>query len=101
MNLVGWLIIGGIAALIVWLSCAIWTASAAIKRGGRPLHWFLLGLFLGPVGPLIVLRVLTQGCPHCRSPVLRSVYVCPNCGKDVPRLEKNPEGALWTYHRNW
>lgn len=101
MNLVGWLIVGAIAVLIVWLSSAVWTAAAAIKRGGRPPQWLFLGLLLGPVGPLIVLRVLTQGCPHCHAPVLRSVHVCPDCGKDVPRLEKNSEDALWTYRRNW
>lgn len=101
MNLVGWLIVGAIAALIVWLSCAVWTAVAATKRGGRTPQWLLLGLLLGPVGPLIVLRVLSHGCPHCHFPVLRSVHVCPDCGKAIPRLEKNPEDALWTYRRNW
>ena len=101
VTLVSWLILSGTAALIVWLSCAGWTASAAIKRGGRAVQWLLLGVLLGPVGPWIVLRVLTQGCPHCRAPVLRSVYACPNCGENVPRLEKNPAGALWTYRRNW
>ena len=101
MSLVHWLVIGTGVALVVWLGCAIWTAMAALRRGGRTLQWVLFGLLLGPAGPWVVLRMLNHRCPHCRAPVLRSLYVCPNCGRDVPRLEKNPENALWSYRRNW
>jgi len=101
MDLIAWLVVGAVASLVIWLGCATWTAAAAIKRGGRTLQWVFLGALLGPVGPLIVLRVLSHRCPNCDSPVLRSVHLCPACNTEVPRLATNPAGAMWTYRRNW
>ena len=101
MTPIDWLITVGSACVVVWLLFGMWTAIVATRRGGRGLHWVFIGVFLGPLGPLVVLKVLTHHCPSCQAKVLRAVSECPNCGREVPRMAENPDGPLWTYRRNW
>ena len=89
-----------LAGAILWLALAAATTFIAHRRGGKVLHWVLLGLLLGPVGLFLVVKH-AHVCPHCQSRVLRGIYTCPQCHRDVPRLEENPVGPLWTYRRNW
>ncbi len=98
-----WTIAGLIVALIVlWLVATAITIRIAHKRGGKLLHWTVLGLLLGPAGILLVLRQV-QICPHCQSKVLRGIYACPQCRQELPRMnpDDNPVGPLWTYRKGW
>ena len=101
MNWLAWLALGAFLWAVVWLGCGAAAAVLAKRRGERAWRWIVLGLLLGPVGLLLVLKVLAHQCPHCRAPVLRAVYTCPQCGLAVPRLDHNPVGPLWTYRRDW
>ena len=101
MTPIDWLIMIGGSVAAIWMACGVWTAIAATQRGGRPIQWAVIGLFLGPLGPFVVLKVLSRQCPSCQAHVMRTLLVCPACGKDVPRLAENPDGPLWTYRRNW
>ena len=60
-----------------------------------------MGVLLGPIGFYMVLKVLHHLCPNCESPVLRGVRNCPVCSEEIPRLEHNPVGPMWTYRRDW
>ena len=84
-----------------WLGCGIVTAQNAMRRGGGIVKWILLGILLGPVGLYIVFRFLDHKCPDCRSPILRGIRLCPICNAEIPRLENNPGGPMWTYRRDW
>ena len=84
-----------------WLGCGIVTAQKAMRRGGGIVQWILLGILLGPVGLYIVFRFLDHKCPDCRSPILRGIRLCPICNAEIPRLENNPVGPMWTYRRDW
>ncbi len=90
--------------LFLWLIFAV--IGALIGRSkGRVLAGFLWGLFLGPLGWLIV--ALAKGnrkqCPSCRSWVDGQASACPKCGRDIsqPASRKcfGPDGKLlegWT-----
>ncbi|MFT5090752.1 MAG: endogenous inhibitor of DNA gyrase (YacG/DUF329 family) [Candidatus Latescibacterota bacterium] len=100
----GWVTLFVIVALlsfVLWMACAIATAAIAHKRGDNAYIWMAFGVMLGPVGLLLVLKILAQECPHCQAPVLRAVFRCPGCGKEVPHLKENPMGPFWTYRRHW
>jgi endogenous inhibitor of DNA gyrase (YacG/DUF329 family) len=101
MDLVRGLLLAGVLFALVWVASAVVTAALARRRGGPVGQWVFLGFLLGPIGLLLVLRVMAHCCPHCRAPVLRGVRRCPRCGEEVPRLEDNPVGPLWTYRRDW
>lgn len=90
------------AIIISWLVTASVTLRIAHKRGGKLLHWTVLGLLLGPAGIYLVLRQV-QICPHCQAKALRGVYSCPQCRQELPRLnpDDNPAGPLWTYRKDW
>lgn len=90
-----------LVSFVLWMGCAIATARLAHKRGASAYLWMAFGVMLGPVGLLLVLKVMVHECPHCQAPVLRAVFRCPRCGNEVPRLEKNPIGPFWTYRRHW
>jgi rRNA maturation protein Nop10 len=87
---------------LLWLGFAAAAIRLAVRRGGRPFQWSLLGLLLGPVGLCLALW-LARACPSCGAPVLRDVRTCPRCGDRVPAQDPkdNPRGPLWSYRRNW
>ena len=99
-----WLTLTILAAALVmlWLTTSIATLIIAHRRGGSTLFWISLALLLGPVGLFLVLR-LAQSCPHCQTKVLRGIHTCPQCCRDLPRMnpDDNPVGPFWTYRRDW
>ena len=88
--------------VVLWLLCATITAWIAHRRGAALWQWSLLGLLLGPIGIVLVLR-LARDCPACGARVLRAVRTCPGCGEPIPVLaeDENKAGPLWTYRRDW
>ena len=86
----------------IWLGSALAVPFIARARGGNLLHWSAYGFFLGPVGLLLLMRMV-HPCPHCRAKVLRGVKTCPSCQQSIPPLdpERNPVGSFWSYRRNW
>lgn len=90
-----------IGSFVLWMGCAIATATIAHQRGASAYLWMGFGTMLGPVGLLLVLKVMVHECPHCQAPVLRAVFCCPRCKGEIPHLENNPIGPFWTYRRHW
>jgi hypothetical protein len=77
--------------VVVWL---IFVVAGALfgSRKGRPLLGTLLGLFLGPVGVVIIYLVpptdvtrvrrplgLITGCPWCGEPIRSDSRICAHC----------------------
>ena len=58
-----------------------------LNRRGRP-AWvgFLLGIFMGPLGPIfaVILPPLVRACPNCREAVPIEKASCPHCGEVHP-----------------
>jgi predicted amidophosphoribosyltransferase len=70
--------------LVLWLICAVVGALIGSAKG-RVLAGFLWGLFLGPLGWLIIAVAGGSGkqCPACRSWIDKQASVCPKCGRDI------------------
>jgi amino acid transporter len=69
--------------IIWWFIFAIAATMIGAKKG-LGFSAFMLGLFLGPLGILIVL--LSQGnrknCPYCKELVNKDATRCPHCQKE-------------------
>ncbi len=87
--------------LSIWLGLGMISAAVACRLGGSIFQWVVFGVLLGPVGLLLVFRILAHKCSSCDAPVLRAVRICPRCGESILRLKHNPVGLFWTYRRDW
>ena len=60
------------------------------KPKGRSVDGILLGLFLGPIGVLIiaVLRPLGKKCPYCGGILNKGATVCCHCGRDTVVIKR-------------
>lgn len=84
------LMIQSIMWLIVWVavfgSATAWLAS---ERGRSGPVWFLAGVFLGPLGPLVVglaplgLIGKFDQCPRCLEAMRARATRCPHCQADL------------------
>jgi endogenous inhibitor of DNA gyrase (YacG/DUF329 family) len=101
MSLFQWALWAGGIFTFAWLISGTVVAVVASRRGGGPVPWILWGLLLGPIGLYVILKLMDHECPSCQSPVLRAVRHCPACAAEIPRLENNPVGPMWTYRRGW
>lgn len=98
--------------LVIWLVCALLGLLIGQPKGKGGLG-FLLGLFLGVIGLIIIAvakpaEAAPQGtatdripCPHCAEAVLPAANVCPHCHRDLTPasmppapLDGTPEGWL-------
>lgn len=96
----GWAL--GVTIVVVFLLIIllgvlpIWISVHLGNQKGHYLAGWLLGLFLGWIGVIIMAilspsadserqRLLQTGfpCPHCREPVQQGATVCPHCRRDV------------------
>jgi len=83
--------------VILWLVCAFIGMSIG-KGKGKGGAGFALGLFLGPIGIIIIAlmkedtakveaEALSSGemrkCPYCAELVRREARVCKHCGKEL------------------
>ena len=63
------------------------------EKKGRPGEGFVLGLFLGPIGWLVLAlgpdykaaaeTTDTRKCPYCAELIKQEARVCKHCGRDV------------------
>lgn len=65
--------------------CGILGAILGKVYRARELAGFLLGLFLGPLGILLLFAAsdLRPKCPDCKSVVNRGARKCAKCGADI------------------
>jgi hypothetical protein len=86
----------GLAELARWLPwLAAWSGAGFV--GGVLVAWRrnrwilgpLLGLLLGPLGWLLVLRMAARlrECPACSRPIAIGASTCRHCGADVVRAQ--------------
>jgi len=91
------------ALIGLWLLMGFFWGLVAAMIGspkGQTGTGFLIGLFFGPFGVLIML--FTTGsrreCPYCRELVKEAATVCPHCqreiGQAVPRQRKTSQAQL-------
>lgn len=52
-------------------------------RGRTALNSFLWGVFLGPIGWVVVLLFGRKRCPECRGTLAPGARKCMNCGSSV------------------
>ena len=77
--------------LIVLLPvCAVLGAVIGNQRTGKAKNGFFLGLFLGPLGLLMVALEKPddehqglRACPHCAEKIKAEAKVCRYCSRDV------------------
>ena len=80
---------------IIWGLFSFVTAVVAAKRNRNGFHWFVYGLFLGPLGTILLLllppgkkirprKAFRKRCPFCAETILAQAIVCPYCGRDMP-----------------
>ena len=103
---------------VIWLMCAVGSAAIAQGKWLSPVHGFVVGILLGPIGLLIAIfqrvpmpaapRPVPQGvvipgqpvamvtaqCGHCQNfnqvPATAPQFACGQCGTVVSRA---PKGA--------
>src|SRR3972149_4629275 len=88
----------------VWVICAIVAAIVAGKKNRNGAGWFFAALLLTPLMLLIILalpaepgtevQLAVRGlrkCPFCAEEVKAEAVVCKHCGKDLPKMQAEPE----------
>ncbi len=81
--------------LLLWI-LPVWVSVHLGNQKGHSLAGWLLGLFLGWIGVIIMVVIspspeaqrrllLTEGfaCPFCQEPVRHGATVCPHCQRDL------------------
>ena len=94
-----------IYAVFLFVFCGIGAAVVASNKGRNVFGWFLLGLFLGPIGFILSLVIskdttnletaaISSGtmrkCPFCAELVKAEAALCKHCGKELPAIERPP-----------
>ena len=72
---------------IIWMiACGALGGYAGEKLKGRQKEGTLLGLFLGPLGLLILLALgdVRPKCHQCRTVYERGARICPRCQARLP-----------------
>lgn len=57
---IGWVVIGGVLALIIWLAIAFWPARVARRKGHSWLGYFILSLFFFPLALIMAYVVVNR-----------------------------------------
>ena len=71
--------------LVFWIASVLLATHLGIKKGIGFLG-FINGLFLGPLGVLIVMIQKNDNrmdCPSCAEQILKQATICPHCRSDV------------------
>jgi hypothetical protein len=70
----------------VWISCAIIGIFVGRSRGRSAYEGCLMGLFLGPIG-LLMMAIgpdYSPSCPYCKGTIIDGATRCKNCGQLLP-----------------
>ena len=70
--------------LIFWILFGVARAMIGARKG-EPIVGFILGIFLGPIGLLIVAlsKGNRQDCPFCRELIRPGATICPHCRNEI------------------
>lgn len=71
-------------ALLAWVLCPLIGYMIGEKKG-REVAGFLWGLFLGPIGWLLVAigPDMRPACPKCKGAIPEGATKCQHCGSDL------------------
>lgn len=98
--------------LLTAFICGILSAWIASTKHRSGCAWFLVGLFLGPLG-IIIAAVMGRPhtgwiCPYCKEEVQKDALVCPHCQRDLIRASQStstssppptppPQSKVWIW----
>ena|SRR6185369_7930024 len=71
--------------VLFWFACGIAAALVSSSRGDNPWIAAAIGLFLGPIGLLIVIVTAGEKCPKCDKRISKSAGRCPHCHSDLAK----------------
>jgi hypothetical protein len=85
--------------IFIWIVCGAISGAIANGKGNSFILWFIVGLFLGPIG---IIAALISGsaykCPACRKGVDKEAVKCPYCQTDIKeakeKLLKEHDGTI-------
>jgi hypothetical protein len=79
----------GLPWIAAWCGVGFIGGAIVAWRRNRWVLGPLLGLLLGPIGWLVVLRMAARlrECPACSRPIAMGAGTCRHCGIDVERAE--------------
>lgn len=66
-----------------WIMPGAIAASIAMRKGGNPVGWTVLGVLFGPFAWLAAAIDTGKECPHCRSRIHPKATRCPKCSGDL------------------
>ncbi len=71
--------------VLIWVVCGLAGGMIGAQKG-EPVVGFILGLLIGPLGELVVLRSSGKGktCPYCKEMVKRGATICKHCRQPIP-----------------
>lgn len=89
--------------LLIWVTCAVFSAFVASSKGRSIVGWFVLGFLFGPLAliavglsgsikedPLAPTPETHVRCPECREFVFRDATKCKHCGTKLIPVPEEP-----------
>lgn len=78
--------------ILLWIACGLVGAMIGGKKGEAGFG-FLLGIFLGPIGLLLIFfsKGNQKTCPFCKGTIHPEAVRCNHCQKDLPPQIKTEE----------
>jgi hypothetical protein len=89
--------------VLVWVALGALVGAAIGKSKGRALAGAAWGIFLGPIGWIVMAIVpdVRIKCPFCGGEIVAGAIKCKNCGSDLPVSSgSNGENAVERY-KQW
>jgi hypothetical protein len=80
----------GLTAVTILSISGTFAAQIAIARRRSAILWFIYGVALGPVGPVLVWLSPPAACPVCGTRTRGWLRRCDNCGVDTTQPARGP-----------